>query len=170
MECVWHSTHLPVPGLPQAAGAAPRPAGGARAMVSCLLSWRRVRQRRRACSARAAPRALRLHSVRRAGRRALPAAGLLCLVAVSWTTHDVVQNFYKPAAAQRHEVRDRAGPTSARIAGPVGHRRHAALPGLARRRRHPGRPRAAASPRPPTAGPPTPTRTPSSPPRLAQRV
>ncbi|XP_034873599.1 claudin-14 [Mirounga leonina] len=99
MECVWHSTGIYQCQVYRSLLALPRDLQAARALmvVSCLLSGVAC-----ACAV------LGMQCTRCAkgspAKRALAAlggalfllAGLLCLVAVSWTTNDVVQNFYNP--------------------------------------------------------------------------
>lgn len=99
MECVWHSTGIYQCQIYRSLLALPRDLQAARALmvVSCLLA-----------GAASACAVVGMKCTRCAkGSPAKPAfavlggvlfilAGLLCLVAVSWTTNDVVQNFYNP--------------------------------------------------------------------------
>ncbi|XP_004474547.1 claudin-14 [Dasypus novemcinctus] len=99
MECVWHSTGIYQCQVYRSLLALPRDLQAARALmvVSCLLAGlacacavvgMKCTQCAKGTPAKATFAAL--------GGALFLLAGLLCLVAVSWTTHDVVQNFYNP--------------------------------------------------------------------------
>ncbi|KAI4578693.1 claudin-14 isoform X1 [Ovis aries] len=99
MECVWHSTGIYQCQVYRSLLALPRDLQAARALmvVSCLLSGA-------ACASAVVGMQCTRCAKGTAAKTACAAlggalfllAGLLCLVAVSWTTHDVVQNFYNP--------------------------------------------------------------------------
>ncbi|XP_048201844.1 claudin-14 [Perognathus longimembris pacificus] len=100
MECVWYSTGIYQCQLYRSLLALPRDLQAARALmvVSCLLSGAAcacavVGLRCTRCAG-AAPAAKAASAALGGGLFLL--AGLLCLVAVAWTTHDVVQSFYSP--------------------------------------------------------------------------
>ncbi|XP_076973801.1 claudin-14 [Tamandua tetradactyla] len=99
MECVWHSTGIYQCQLYRSLLALPRDLQAARALmvISCLLSGlasacavvgMKCTQCAKGTPAKAALAVL--------GGALFLLAGLLCMVAVSWTTNDVVQNFYNP--------------------------------------------------------------------------
>ncbi|XP_004675423.1 PREDICTED: claudin-14 [Condylura cristata] len=99
MECVWHSTGIYQCQLYRSLLALPRDLQAARALmvISCLLAGAAC-----ACAvvgmkctrcAKSSPAKAPAAAV---GGALFLLAGLLCLVAVAWTTHDVVQNFYNP--------------------------------------------------------------------------
>ncbi|XP_007519790.1 claudin-14 [Erinaceus europaeus] len=98
MECVWHSTGVYQCQLYRSLLALPRDLQAARALmvVSCLLAAGAA-----GCGAaglhctRCAPSAAKAACAALGGGLSL-LAGLLSLVAVAWTTHDVVQTFYSP--------------------------------------------------------------------------
>ncbi|XP_005910523.2 claudin-14 [Bos mutus] len=99
MECVWHSTGIYQCQIYRSLLALPRDLQAARALmvVSCLLSGAAcasavVGMQCTRC-AKGTPAKTACAAV---GGALFLLAGLLCLVAVSWTTHDVVQNFYNP--------------------------------------------------------------------------
>ncbi|XP_040339889.1 claudin-14 isoform X1 [Herpailurus yagouaroundi] len=99
MECVWHSTGIYQCQIYRSLLALPRDLQAARALmvISCLLSGVAC-----ACAvvgmkctrcAKGTPAKTTFAAL---GGALFILAGLLCLVAVSWTTNDVVQNFYNP--------------------------------------------------------------------------
>ncbi|XP_009665866.2 claudin-14 [Struthio camelus] len=99
MECIWHSTGIYQCQVHRSQLALPRDLQAARAMmvVSCVLSalacalavvGMKCTQCAKGTSAKT-PTAV-------SGGIAFILAGLLCLVPVSWTTNDVVTDFYNP--------------------------------------------------------------------------
>ncbi|XP_046503905.1 claudin-14 [Equus quagga] len=99
MECVWHSTGIYQCQIYRSLLALPRDLQAARALmvISCLLSGVAC-----ACAVvgmkctRCAKGTPAKTTFAVLGGALFILAGLLCMVAVSWTTNDVVQNFYNP--------------------------------------------------------------------------
>lgn len=99
MECVWHSTGIYQCQIYRSLLALPRDLQAARALmvISCLLSGMAC-----ACAVvgmkctRCAKGTPAKTTFAVLGGALFLLAGLLCMVAVSWTTNDVVQNFYNP--------------------------------------------------------------------------
>lgn len=99
MECVWHSTGIYQCQIYRSLLALPRDLQAARALmvISCLLSGVAC-----ACAVvgmkctRCAKGTPAKTTFAVLGGVFFILAGLLCMVAVSWTTNDVVQNFYNP--------------------------------------------------------------------------
>ncbi|KAM9039247.1 claudin-14 [Sarcophilus harrisii] len=99
MECVWHSTGIYQCQIYRSLLALPRDLQAARALmvISCLLSvmastcaviGMKCTQCAKGTSAK--------NNFAVSGGVLFILAGLLCMVAVSWTTNDVVENFYNP--------------------------------------------------------------------------
>lgn len=99
MECVWHSTGIYQCQLHRSPLALPRDLQAARAMmvISCVLSilacvvavtGMKCTQCAKGSAAKSVIAVL--------GGILFILAGLLCLIPVSWTTHDVVTDFYNP--------------------------------------------------------------------------
>ncbi|KAF1647462.1 Claudin-14, partial [Aptenodytes patagonicus] len=99
MECVWHSTGIYQCQVHRSQLALPRDLQAARAMmvISCVLSalacviaviGMKCTQCAKGTSAKA--------SIAVSGGIVFILAGLICLVPVSWTTNDVVTEFYNP--------------------------------------------------------------------------
>ncbi|NXE96095.1 CLD14 protein, partial [Menura novaehollandiae] len=100
MECVWHSTGVSQCQAHRSQLALPPELRAARALmvISCLLSvlacgMAVVGMKCTRCAKGTPAKA----SIAAAGGIAFVAAGLLCLLPVSWSTHDVVMDFYNPA-------------------------------------------------------------------------
>ncbi|KAL4833989.1 hypothetical protein H8958_014434 [Nasalis larvatus] len=99
MECVWHSTGIYQCQIYRSLLALPQDLQAARALmvISCLLSGIAC-----ACAVigmkctRCAKGTPAKTTFAILGGSLFILAGLLCMVAVSWTTNDVVQNFYNP--------------------------------------------------------------------------
>nr|XP_004654531.1 claudin-14 [Jaculus jaculus]XP_045006739.1 claudin-14 [Jaculus jaculus]XP_045006740.1 claudin-14 [Jaculus jaculus] len=99
MECVWHSTGIYQCQIYRSLLALPRDLQAARALmvISCLLSGIAC-----ACAVvgmkctRCAKGTPAKTTFAVLGGALFLLAGLLCMVAVSWTTNDVVQTFYNP--------------------------------------------------------------------------
>ncbi|KAM5278292.1 claudin-14 isoform 1-T4 [Hipposideros larvatus] len=99
MECVWHSTGIYQCQIYRSLLALPSDLQAARALmvISCLLSGVAC-----ACAVvgmkctRCAKGTPAKTTFAVLGGALFILAGLLCMVAVSWTTNDVVQNFYNP--------------------------------------------------------------------------
>lgn len=99
MECVWHSTGIYQCQVYRSLLALPQDLQAARALmvISCLLAGAAC-----ACAVvglkctRCAKGTPAKATCAVLGGALFLLAGLLCMVAVAWTTHDVVQNFYNP--------------------------------------------------------------------------
>ncbi|NWX31913.1 CLD14 protein, partial [Notiomystis cincta] len=109
MECVWHSTGVYQCHAHRSQLALPADLRAARAMmvISCLLSVLAagaavVGMRCTHCAEDNPAKA----SIAGAGGVGLVAAGLLCLVPVSWSTNDIVMDFYNPTlpAGMKYEI------------------------------------------------------------------
>ncbi|NWV93716.1 CLD14 protein, partial [Machaerirhynchus nigripectus] len=109
MECVWHSTGVYQCHAHRSQLALPADLRAARAMMvtSCLLSALAagiavVGMRCTRCAEGSPAKA----SVAGSGGIGFVAAGLLCLVPVSWSTSDVVTDFYNPTlpAGMKYEI------------------------------------------------------------------
>lgn len=99
MECVWHSTGVYQCQAHRSQLALPADLRAARAMmvISCLLSVLAagiavVGMRCTRCAEGSPAKA----SIAGSGGIGFIAAGLLCLVPVSWSTNDIVMDFYNP--------------------------------------------------------------------------
>ncbi|XP_006030445.1 claudin-14 [Alligator sinensis] len=99
MECVWHSTGIYQCQVHRSQLALPRDLQAARAMmvVSCVLSTLGcvVSVIGMKCT-RCAKEASVKNSIAVCGGIFFILAGLICLVPISWTTNDVVTDFYNP--------------------------------------------------------------------------
>ncbi|NXC07744.1 CLD14 protein, partial [Orthonyx spaldingii] len=109
MECVWHSTGVYQCHVHRSQLALPADLRAARAMmvVSCLLAVLAVGvsivgMRCTHCAEGSPAKA----SIAGSGGIGFVTAGLLCLVPVSWSTSDVVTDFYNPAlpAGMKYEI------------------------------------------------------------------
>ncbi|NXS87041.1 CLD14 protein, partial [Erpornis zantholeuca] len=109
MECVWHSTGVYHCQAHRSQLALPADLRAARAMmvISCLLSVLAaglavVGMRCTRCAEGSPAKA----SIAGAGGVGFVAAGLLCLIPVSWSTNDIVVDFYNPAlpAGMKYEI------------------------------------------------------------------
>ncbi|NWV73956.1 CLD14 protein, partial [Dasyornis broadbenti] len=109
MECVWHSTGVYTCHVHRSQLALPAELRAARAMmvISCLLAALAaglavVGMRCTLCAEGSPAKA----SMAVAGGAGFVAAGLLCLVPVSWSTNDVVVDFYNPTlpAGMKYEI------------------------------------------------------------------
>ncbi|NXB56294.1 CLD14 protein, partial [Struthidea cinerea] len=109
MECVWHSTGVYQCQAHRSQLALPADLRAARAMmvISCLLSVLAagiavVGMRCTRCAEGSPAKA----SIAGSGGIGFVAAGLLCLVPVSWSTSDVVTDFYNPTlpAGLKYEI------------------------------------------------------------------
>ncbi|NXY38214.1 CLD14 protein, partial [Pomatorhinus ruficollis] len=109
MECVWHSTGVYQCQVHRSQLALPADLRAARAMmvISCLLAVLAagaavVGMRCTRCAEGSPAKA----SAAGSGGIGFVAAGLLCLVPVSWSTSDVVADFYDPAlpAGMKYEI------------------------------------------------------------------
>ncbi|NXA64053.1 CLD14 protein, partial [Mohoua ochrocephala] len=109
MECVWHSTGVYQCQVHRSQLALPADLRAARAMmvISCLLSVLAagvavVGMRCTRCAEGGPAKA----SIAGSGGIGFVAAGLLCLVPVSWSTNDVVMDFYNPTlpAGMKYEI------------------------------------------------------------------
>ncbi|NWT08772.1 CLD14 protein, partial [Vireo altiloquus] len=109
MECVWHSTGVYQCRAHLSQLALPAELHAARAMmvISCLLAALAaglavVGMRCTRCAEGSPAKA----SIAGSGGIGLMAAGLLCLVSVSWSTNDVVVDFYNPTlpAGVKYEI------------------------------------------------------------------
>ncbi|NWW25236.1 CLD14 protein, partial [Falcunculus frontatus] len=109
MECVWHSTGVYQCQAHRSQLALPADLRAARAMmvISCLLSVLAagvavVGMRCTRCAEGSPAKA----SIAGSGGIGFVAAGLLCLVPVSWSTNDVVTDFYNPTlpAGMKYEI------------------------------------------------------------------
>ncbi|XP_058517627.1 claudin-14 [Ochotona princeps] len=99
MECVWHSTGIYQCQIYRSLLALPRDLQAARALmvISCLLAGMAcacavVGMKCTRCAKGTPAKAV----MAVLGGVLFLFSGLLCMVAVSWTTNDVVQNFYNP--------------------------------------------------------------------------
>ncbi|EQB78526.1 claudin-14-like protein [Camelus ferus] len=167
MECVWHSTGIYQCQIYRSLLALPQDLQAARALmvISCLLSGVAC-----ACAVvgmkctRCAKGTPAKSTFAVLGGALFLLAGLLCMVAVSWTTHDVVQNFYNPLlpSGMKFEIGQALylGFISSSLSLIGGTLLCLACQDEAPSGRPPGptSPGPARPPRPPT-GPPTPTRT-----------
>ncbi|NWV49501.1 CLD14 protein, partial [Daphoenositta chrysoptera] len=109
MECVWHSTGVYQCQAHRSQLALPADLRAARAMMvlSCLLAVLAagaavVGMRCTHCAEGSPAKA----SIAGSGGIGFVAAGLLCLVPVSWSTNDVVMDFYHPTlpAGMKYEI------------------------------------------------------------------
>ncbi|NXU34571.1 CLD14 protein, partial [Drymodes brunneopygia] len=109
MECVWHSTGVYQCQAHRSQLALPAQLRAARAMmvISCLLAVLAagtavVGMRCTHCAEGSPAKA----SIAGSGGLGFVAAGLLCLVPVSWSTNDVVMDFYNPTlpAGMKYEI------------------------------------------------------------------
>ncbi|NWX55879.1 CLD14 protein, partial [Promerops cafer] len=109
MECVWHSTGVYQCQVHRSQLALPADLRAARAMmvISCLLAVLAagvavVGMRCTHCAEGSPAKA----SIAGSGGIGFVAAGLLCLVPVSWSTNDVVTDFYNPTlpAGMKYEI------------------------------------------------------------------
>ncbi|NXB21603.1 CLD14 protein, partial [Rhagologus leucostigma] len=109
MECVWHSTGVYQCQAYRSQLALPADLRAARAMmvISCLLSvlaagMAVVGMRCTRCAEGSPAKA----SIAGSGGIGFVAAGLLCLIPVSWSTNDVVMDFYNPTlpAGMKYEI------------------------------------------------------------------
>lgn len=109
MECVWHSTGVYQCQAHRSQLALPADLRAARAMmvISCLLSVLAagiavVGIRCTRCAEGSPAKA----SIAGSGGIGFIAAGLLCLVPVSWSTNDIVMDFYNPTlpAGMKYEI------------------------------------------------------------------
>ncbi|XP_053792720.1 claudin-14 [Vidua chalybeata] len=109
MECVWHSTGVYQCQAHRSQLALPAELRAARAMmvISCLLAVLAagvavVGMRCTHCAEGSPAKA----SIAGSGGIGFVAAGLLCLVPVSWSTNDVVVDFYNPTlpAGMKYEI------------------------------------------------------------------
>lgn len=109
MECVWHSTGVYQCQAHRSQLALPADLRAARAMmvISCLLSVLAagiavVGMRCTRCAEGSPAKA----SIAGSGGIGFIAAGLLCLVPVSWSTNDIVMDFYNPTlpAGMKYEI------------------------------------------------------------------
>ncbi|NWY36787.1 CLD14 protein, partial [Sylvia atricapilla] len=109
MECVWHSTGVYQCQAHRSQLALPADLRAARAMmvISCLLAVLAaavavVGMRCTRCAEGSPAKA----SMAGSGGVGFMAAGLLCLVPVSWSTSDIVVDFYHPAlpAGMKYEI------------------------------------------------------------------
>ncbi|NXS13187.1 CLD14 protein, partial [Neodrepanis coruscans] len=109
MECVWHSTgaHQCQPYRSQLALPPELRAARAMMVVSCVLSGLAcgvavVGMKCTHCAKGSAAKAF----IATSGGILFVVAGLLCLVPVSWSTHEVVTEFYKPvlAGGMKYEI------------------------------------------------------------------
>ncbi|NXY59605.1 CLD14 protein, partial [Callaeas wilsoni] len=109
MECVWHSTGVYQCQAHRSQLALPADLRAARAMmvISCLLSVLAagvavVGMRCTHCAEGSPAKA----SIAGSGGIGFIAAGLLCLVPVSWSTNDIVMDFYNPTlpAGVKYEI------------------------------------------------------------------
>ncbi|NXC89250.1 CLD14 protein, partial [Cercotrichas coryphoeus] len=109
MECVWHSTGVYQCQLHRSQLALPAELRAARAMmvISCLLAALAAGLAVLGMSCtRCAEGSPAKASMAGAGGGGFAAAGLLCLVPVSWSTNGVVMDFYNPAlpAGVKYEI------------------------------------------------------------------
>ncbi|NXD35735.1 CLD14 protein, partial [Copsychus sechellarum] len=109
MECVWHSTGVYQCQLHRSQLALPAELRAARAMmvISCLLAALAAGLAVLGMSCtRCAEGSPAKASMAGAGGVGFAAAGLLCLVPVSWSTNGVVVDFYNPAlpAGVKYEI------------------------------------------------------------------
>ncbi|XP_030055542.1 claudin-14 [Microcaecilia unicolor] len=99
MECVWHSTGIYQCQVHQSQLALPRDLRAARALmaVSCVLSTLAcvVSVVGMKCT-RCANDSSAKNAIAASGGISFTLAGILCLVPVSWSTNDVVKDFYDP--------------------------------------------------------------------------
>ncbi|NWW72683.1 CLD14 protein, partial [Climacteris rufus] len=109
MECVWHSTGVHQCQAHRSQLALPADLRAARAMMvlSCLLSVLAsglavVGMRCTHCAEGSPAKA----SMAACGGATFVAAGLLCLVPVSWSTNDIIMDFYNPTlpAGMKFEI------------------------------------------------------------------
>ncbi|NXL75868.1 CLD14 protein, partial [Leptocoma aspasia] len=109
MECVWHSTGVYQCQAHRSQLALPADLRAARAMmvISCLLAVLAagvavVGMRCTRCAEGSPAKA----AIAGSGGVGFVAAGLLCLVPVSWSTNDVVMDFYNPTlpAGMKYEI------------------------------------------------------------------
>ncbi|NWZ73244.1 CLD14 protein, partial [Acrocephalus arundinaceus] len=109
MECVWHSTGVYQCQVHRSQLALPADLRAARAMmvISCLLAVLAagvavVGMKCTRCAEGSPAKA----SMAGSGGIGFVAAGLLCLVPVSWSTNDVVMDFYNPTlpAGMKYEI------------------------------------------------------------------
>ncbi|NXH37806.1 CLD14 protein, partial [Dicaeum eximium] len=109
MECVWHSTGVYQCQPHRSQLALPADLRAARAMmvISCLLAVlaagvAAVGMRCTRCAEGSPAKA----AIAGAGGLGFVAAGLLCLVPVSWSTNDIVMDFYNPTlpAGMKYEI------------------------------------------------------------------
>ncbi|NXA74165.1 CLD14 protein, partial [Thryothorus ludovicianus] len=102
MECVWHSTGVYQCQAHRSQLALPADLRAARAMmvISCLLAALA------AGAAVAGMRCTRCAAMAGGGGAGFVAAGLLCLAPVSWSTSDIVADFYDPTlpAGVKYEI------------------------------------------------------------------
>ncbi|XP_023781861.1 claudin-14 [Cyanistes caeruleus] len=109
MECVWHSTGVYQCQVHRSQLALPADLRAARAMmvISCLLAVLAagvavVGMRCTHCAEESPAKA----SIAGSGGIGFMVAGLLCLVPVSWSTNDIVTDFYNPTlpAGMKYEI------------------------------------------------------------------
>ncbi|NXJ61974.1 CLD14 protein, partial [Rostratula benghalensis] len=109
MECVWHSTGIYQCQVHRSQLALPRDLQAARAMmvISCVLSMLAcviavIGMKCTQCAKGTPAKA----SIAVSGGIVFILAGLVCLVPVSWTTNDVVTDFYSPVlpSGMKYEI------------------------------------------------------------------